>query len=233
MRWQLALLIGAEVVVLVPLGWLAWRSLRETRHWLRLALACRRTRRFGFDAIAPGPVALRGKALAIDLLTSAETGREGIFLGFSADRWDRSGMGGLSGHWVREEEDEEAAPFELSDGTATVLVDPAGARAMRVPVVERELAQPDGALIRYREQLIGEGEELLVVGEARAIGGFSPSEAYRGHGYRVVVRSGRDGLTLALPGGLGAALAIGTLGRAAGVLPALCAIALLLATLLG
>ena len=139
-------------------------------------------------------------------------------------------MGGLSGHWVREEDEEEAAPFELSDGERTVLVDPEGALVLRAPVSERELTTP-GTLCRYRERLIAEGEELVVVGEAETVGGFDPSDAYRGHGYRLVMKRGRNGLMVALPRGLGASLVLATLGRAAGVLPAIGALLLLGATI--
>jgi len=216
------ILVCGEVAFLIPFAWLGWRSLRAARPWFTLALACWRARRSGFDGIQPGPVALRGRTLGIDLLTSTETGRKGVYLGFSADRWDRSGMGGLSGHWVRAEEDEEAAPFELVDASnAAVLVDPEGARVLRAPVLEKELTQPGGGLVRYRERLIPEATELVVVGEAEAVGGFSPSEAYRGHGYRLVVKQGKDGLTLALPRGLMPSLVLATLGRIAGVLPAI------------
>jgi len=143
--------------------------------------------RSGFADLTPGLVALRGRVVPIDPLVSAETGRVGVYLAYTADRWQKSAsLGGIAGHWVRAEADEAAAPFEVADGEASVLVDPKGARVLARESVA-ELSQPDGVVVCYRESLIEVGEEVLILGRASHHGGFDSSSAFRGHTFRVVV----------------------------------------------
>ncbi len=203
----------------LPLLWLARRSLRAAAGNLRLLAAARRATPADFGHLAPGSVALRGRVVAIEPLTSAESGRRGVYLAWSADRWERtSTIGGLSGQWLRTEEDAEAAPFELTDGEQTVLVDPRGARIRNLPVVARELQLP--GRVRYREQMIEDGAELLVIGHAEEHGGFPPSAGYRGHGFRLAVTDGGRGeLTLAAPAGFVRQLALAAAGQLLGVVP--------------
>jgi len=227
--WVRVALIVVLAVAMVPLLRLARRSLLAARRSLRLWRAVAHARRSGFDDVRPGPVALRGQVLAIEPLISDETGRRGVYLSYSVDRWAVSApLGGTSGHWLRAEEKEEAAPFELTDGSRSVLVDPRGAQVLRPGGVTLELPQP-GGVVRYSETLIEDHSEVVVIGHAEAHGGFEPSAGYRGHGYRLTVTDrGRGDLTIAPPTGLGRALALQMLARCGGVLLAGAALYLLL-----
>jgi hypothetical protein len=224
----------ALAVLTVPLVHLGLRSLRAAWSSLRLWRAVARARSDEFAEVRPGPVALLGQAIAIEPLVSDETGRRGVYLAYSVDRWALSaGLGGTTGQWLRAEEDEQAAPFELTDGSQSLLVDPRGAQILRPPGLTLEIAQP-GGLLRYRESLIEERASLVVVGHAEAHGGFEPSAGYRGHGYRLTVTDGgRGDLTIAPPSTLRRALALRALAGVAGALPAAAAIYLLLAIVLG
>jgi len=218
-----AVALGLTVVAL----WLAWRALRAARTSLRLLRSLLRARDDDFSELSQGPVALRGRVVPIDTLLSEESGRRGVYIAHTVDRWQRGDaigtMGG--GSWIRAGEGEEAAPFELSDGETAVLVDPAGA-TFRVPYASGELdAAP--TKIRYREAVLEEGAEVVVVGEASSQGGFEPSSAYRGHNLRMVVQtSARDGLLIATTRGLRLSTLLQLVVRLVGVLPALGLLAL-------
>jgi hypothetical protein len=149
-----------------------------------------------------------------------------VYVAHTVDQWQRGGaIGGVGGGaWVRSSEGEEAAPFELSDGEAAVLVEPAGA-TFRVPYVSGEL---DGLMsrLRYREALLEEGAEAVVVGEAMARGGFDPSSGYRGHNLRTVIEAGSRGeLLVATARWLRASTLLELLVRLACVLPGLALLA--------
>ncbi len=174
-------------------------------------------RGLGFDSLEPGPVALRGRVAPIDPVISPETGEHGIYLTYAADEWGAShAVGRLGGQWLRAEEAEDAAPFELTDGQHSVLVEPEGAefRIKRDVWVKRE--QADGKLIRYNEGLIKEGDELLILGTCRVEGGFEPSSGYRGHNYRVVVAAP---MSISRPAGQAGRLGMQLAWRLARVLP--------------
>ncbi len=181
-------LVGILSLLMVPAAWLARGGLVGMADAMRGVLGALSPRTEGFDQLPEGRVALRGAVVAIDPIVSPETGRRGVYLTYTADRWGASvPMGRLGGQWLRAEASEEAAPFELTDGKSAVLVEPEGAsfELPRDQVVRRE--QQDGTFIRYQEGMLEEGDEVLVVGTARLVGGFEPSELYRGHNYRVVV----------------------------------------------
>jgi hypothetical protein len=224
----LALLVGFLGGTFVAC-WLAWRAARAAWRTLRLLRAVRRARDDAFGEISPGPVALRGTVVTIDPIVSEETGRRGAYLGYAVDRWQRGAtIGVVSGQWMRAEADAEAAPFELTDGLASVLVEPERARVLRVRPLTVEVPERDGSPMRYHETMIEEGAEVVVVGRAAARGGFDPSTAYRGHTLRTVVAAGEGELVIASPRGLAPSLLLQGLLQAAGVLPA---VAMLLITI--
>ena len=219
--------LAVAIAATVPALWLGWWALRAVRSSLRLLRLLLRARDSAFSQLRSGPVALRGQVLPIDALESGESGRRGVYLAHTIDRWERGGaIGGVGGgSWLRAEQGEEAAPFELTDGESAVLVEPAGA-TFRVPYASGELeAAP--TKIRYREAVLEEGAEVVVVGEASSQGGFEPSSAYRGHNLRMVVQtSARDGLLIATTRGLRLSTLLQLVVRLVGVLPALGLLAL-------
>jgi nucleotide-binding universal stress UspA family protein len=200
--------------------WLAWWSGRAAWRTLRLWRAVRSARADGFGDLAPGAVALRGTVVPIDPIVSEETGRRGVYLAYAVDRWQRGAtIGGVSGQWMRAEDDAEAAPFELTDGVASVLVEPAQAKVLHVRPLTVEVPERDGSPMRYHETMIEEGAEVVVVGHATARGGFDPSTAYRGHTLRTVVAAGEGELVIA-PCGLARSLLARGLLQVVVVLPA-------------
>jgi len=219
--------LAVAIAATVPALWLGWWALRAVRSSLRLLRLLLRARDAAFSQLRSGPVALRGQVLAIDALESGESGRRGVYLAHTIDRWERSGaIGGVGGgSWLRAEQGEEAAPFELTDGESAVLVEPSGA-TVRVPFVSGELeAAP--TRVRYREAVLEEGADVVVVGEAWPQGGFDPSSAYRGHNVRMVMQaSARDGLLIAASRGLTWSTLLQLVVQLAGVLPALALLAL-------
>lgn len=191
-------------LLLVPALWLGWRAWLSILRALRLLWALARARRDGFGQLKPGRVPLLGQVLPIDPVVSPETGRRGVYLAYAADRWGSStAIGTLAGQWIPTEAQEEAAPFELTDGRDSLLVDPAGASFWVPEGRPREIEQPDGRLVRYTESMLEEQQPVLVVGRAREVGGFDPSAAYRGHTHRLVLaaREG-DPLFIGVPDGL-------------------------------
>ena len=219
--------LAVAIAATVPALWLGWRALRAVRSSLRLLRLLLRARDSAFSQLRSGPVALRGQVLPIDALESGESGRRGVYLAHTIDRWERGGaIGGVGGgSWLRAEQGEEAAPFELTDGESAVLVEPTGA-TFRVPYVSGEVdAAP--TQVRYREAVLEEGAEVVVVGDASPQGGFDPSSAYRGHNLRMVVQaSARDGMLIAASRGLTASTLLQLFVRLAGVLPGLALLAL-------
>lgn len=217
------LLLVGLLVATGAATWFALRCLRALRHTLRVLGAFRRRGR-RLAELRPGTVALRGRAAAIDPLVAEESGRRGVYVAHSADRWVRSTtMGGLSGQWMRAAQEEAAAPFDVTDGERSVLVEPEGATfALSEPPTV--VTEAGGAAIRYREAVIEDGDEVVVVGTARERGGFASSSEYRGHSYRLVIGRDPDGrvpLTVVRPQGMLGAFVLQALLRAAGVLPAL------------
>jgi hypothetical protein len=219
--------LAVAIAATVPALWLGWRALRAVRSSLRLLRLLLRARDSAFSQLRSGPVALRGQVLPIDALESGESGRRGVYLAHTIDRWERGGaIGGVGGgSWLRAEQGEEAAPFELTDGESAVLVEPTGA-TFRVPYVSGEVdAAP--TQVRYREAVLEEGAEVVVVGDASPQGGFDPSSAYRGHNLRMVVQaSARDGMLIAASRGLTSSTLLQLFVRLAGVLPGLALLAL-------
>lgn len=211
-------------LLLVLAGFASIWLLRSSFQHLSLLARALRAKREGFEQLRPGLVALRGRVAPIDELTSSETGRRGVYLAYTADRWQKTAaMGGLSGHWIRAEADEEAAPFELNDGHHSVLVEPGQARVTVDQTVSRVM-QPDGTVVSYREAMIEEGADLLVLGEASEAGGFDPSSTYRGHSFRTVVTAGARGdLRIGPPGSLLRALMLAAASRVLGCSAALVA----------
>lgn len=200
---------GTLIVVAVLLvawaltGALAWWTGRGALRGFRLAAAPLLARREGFDDLSTGRVILRGRVVALDTLQAPETGRPCVYFSITVDRWDKTAtMGGFSGQWLRTEDTEEAAPFKITDGTNAVLVEPDGGQFRLAHVEQGERWQDDDSQIRYWERVIQEGDEVLVLGQARERGGFEPSEAYRGHNYRTVVCAGDGNLTVSGPPGV-------------------------------
>lgn len=212
--------IGLPILLTVTGIW-AGKALARFPSLGRQLLGAIRPRQSGFDALEPGPVVLRGRVAPIDPVISPETGERGVYLTYTADEWGASvAIGRLGGQWLRTEEAEEAAPFELTDGEHSVLVEPERAefKISRDTWVKRE--QADGKLIRYNEGMVKEGDELLVMGTCRMEGGFDPSAGYRGHNYRVVVASA-DGapLRISRPRGQVPSLALVLAWNLAKILP--------------
>lgn len=211
---------GVAMLVAVPLA--VW-SVQTSPRLLRLLRATLTARRRGFHALRPGAVMLRGRVIPIDSLVSPETQRRCVYLEYTADRWEvTSTLGPGTGHWQRAEADAEAAPFELTDGRRSVLVDPRGASFEVAGTQIRQGVQQDGSAVRYSERIIGEGQEVLVLGWAAEEGGFEPSAGYRGHNYRTVVTRGPDPqleLVVAVPDGLLARTLLGVTLRAAAMAP--------------
>lgn len=225
------MVIYAVLLVFLALAfvWLA----RATGRLVMLCWRAIRARRGGFDRLPTGPVALRGRVVSIDTLISPETGRKGVYLSYTADRWQRTAtLGGLVGQWIRAESDEQAAPFELTDGNASVLVDPHGAMVL-VPLEVSLVPQPDSSLVNYREGIIEEDAELIVMGNAIQKGGFEASSPYRGHSYRSVIRSSDDGrgLLIAAPRLLQKTLVLRSLVRALAAACVLAGLAFILSIL--
>ena len=177
-------------------GWAAravWRR-------LRLVWAARYAREEDYDDLKTGTVALRGKVVPLDALEAPETGRPCVYVSLTVDRWKNTAtMGGFSGQWIRMEAFEEAVPFRLTDGRHSVLVEPDGGRFHVQHTETGQRRQEDGSMIRFTEQIVSEGDEVLVVGQARQRGGFEPSEAYRGHSYRTVISAGEEELRVIRP----------------------------------
>jgi hypothetical protein len=197
--------ISLFFILLLPVT-LAWavragRAARLLFSELRTFLEVLDAKHDGFDELPHGRVALVGRVVPIDPVVSEESGRRGVYLRCVVDRLVRHTTFNLTGGvWNREGEDAETAPFEITDGKRTVLVDPEGAR-FEVPLDEPAQFSRNGVLIRYAEAILEEGTEVLVVGEAAEEGGFEPSQTYRGHTLRTVMRAGRDGLLVAHPSG--------------------------------
>lgn len=226
MRLSVLWLVGFVATAILTV-WLARCSLAAVTRTAGVLRAVRSARRRDFSDVAPGPISLRGRVLPIDELVSTESGRRGVYLAYSADRWMRtSTMGGLSGQWMRIEENEEAAPFEVTDGQCALLVDPGGA-TVQAPAISSEVCLPGGAVKRYRESVIEAGAEVLVVGQARAGGGFEPRGPYRGHGFRLVITDGGRGELLIVkePRGMMLRLSLQLAWQALGWVPLLALLA--------
>ncbi len=183
---------GLILVVLLAFwaatGALARWAAGDACRGLGLLMARINPRRERFDDLPPGKVALRGEVVPLDPLEAPETGQPCVYAAITVDRWDKNAtMGGFSGQWLRAEDSEEAAPFKITDGRNTVLVEPDGGQFHAEHVETGERRQDDGSLIRYTERVIRPGDDVLVVGQARQRGGFEPSAAYRGHNYRTVI----------------------------------------------
>ncbi len=148
---------------------------------------------------------LRGRVCPIDLLQGPYTGRQGVYLAYTVERWDRTpNVLGYGGKWLCTEHSEEATPFELTDGETVVLVDPHRAEVRVRPV--RGEVEVDPPLL-FSEAVIEPDTELTVIGQLTEEGGFDPSAAYRGTSVRPVVAAGAGGLLLAPPGELARRLA--------------------------
>lgn len=179
---------------------LAMWSTRAIWRGMRLVLAARYAHWHSFDCLETGRVALRGKVVPLDALEAQETGRQCVYVSLTVDRWDKTAtMGGFSGQWLRMEDSEEAAPFRLTDGRHSVLVEPDGGRFQVQQAETGQRRQDDGSMIRFSEQVIQQDDEVLVVGQARQRGGFEPSEMYRGHNYRTVISAGNEELRVIRP----------------------------------
>ncbi|MCA9669269.1 MAG: hypothetical protein KC503_26920 [Myxococcales bacterium] len=209
----IALVVGTGLAAV--LGRRATRGLRRSARRLS---AVSRARREGFSEVRPGPVALRGVVEPIDLVRSGLSGKQGVYVRTTCERWDDlPNTTGVGGKWVVAHRDEQAAPFELSDGHSAVLIDPEGAE-FRVPIRPGDSNDPE---LRYQEAVLVPGTEVVVVGEARHEGGFEPTSTYRGHTIGTVVARGRDGLFIAVPSRLGARLFGSVALSALAVLPVL------------
>ncbi len=204
--------------MLLAMAWLlsgalaAWAA-RAIWHGLRLVWASRYARQQGFHELKTGSVALRGKVVPLDALEAPETGRPCVYVSLTVDRWDKTAtMGGFSGQWLRMEDSEEVAPFKITDGTHSILVEPDGGRFHALPAEPGQRKQDDGSEIRFTEQIIQEGDEVLVVGQAHQRGGFEPSAAYRGHNYRTVISRGDGELKVIRPPAALTKKSLGTVG---------------------
>lgn len=154
----------------------------------------------GFNRLGSGTVALRGRVVPVDNMEAPESGQPCVYVSLTVDQWGRNAtMGGVTGQWLRMEDSEEAAPFQLTDGRHSVLVLPDSGRFQVQRLHKGQRLQQDGSLIRYSERLLQEGDEVLVMGQARPRGGFAPSEVYRGHNYRLVVDAGDGELRVFQP----------------------------------
>jgi hypothetical protein len=154
-------------------------------------------------------VGLRGRVCPIDLLKAPYTGREGVYVAYTVERWDRTpNVLGHGGQWLCTEHSEEATPFELTDGETMILVDPHRAEFLARSV--RGAVEADPPLL-FSEAVIEPDAELTVVGQLTEEGGFDPSAAYRGTSVRQVVAAGSRGLLLAPPRELAKRLAVGLL----------------------
>ena len=187
-----SVLFGVVAVILglalIPLGrgtLRAWRTLRSLARWRG---ASRRLRRDGFAELRSGFLALQGRIEPIDPIASSWSDREGVYLAYVTSRWESvPTMAGVTGgQWVVTQRDEVAAPFELSDGRATVLVEPERA-AIFAPTATFERSTP--ARARCVEQLLERHQDVIVIGDVTQVGGLTASGTYRGHGFRTVVRA--------------------------------------------
>jgi len=183
------------LVLLVPAWSRAALALRRSRRVMRWQKGARAPRTSDFDQLPMGPVALRGKAVPIDPLSSAWSGREGVYLCYSTSRYEphhSAVLGGVTeGQWTLAESDEVVAPFEIAGGESSVLVDPEGARVL-APTQTFEQETFEGKA-RRAEQMIESGDEVIVVGTVAQVEGFGPSRGYRGHSLRNVVKGERAG----------------------------------------
>ncbi len=189
--------------ILIFFLWLAWRFLRGAIQSLDFFWNVVRARRNHFNNIKPGPVALIGKVVSMQPLISEETGRKGVYLAYSADKWQAPATTstGIVGQWLRAEQGEQAVPFEITDGNHLIKIDPHQATFL-APNLLKEFEYA-GDRIRYSETLIEEGAEVLVIGQAEVQGGFEASSEYRGHSYQIVVAGkGKRNLEIVDTGGV-------------------------------
>jgi len=191
------LVVVLAMALVLVLAWLGWRLARALRDTLRQTSALRRGRNLPLSNLTPGShVGLRGHAAAIDQLESPASGREAVYLRLTEEIWDATpDMIGAAGKWVCASHREEAAPFELTDGTDSILVDPEGA-ILLAPAsrgVDRERGR------RYVEALIAPQDEVVVLGQVTEQGGFAPAGGYRGAPFRRVIARGSRGLLVATP----------------------------------
>jgi len=206
--------VGALALLLGLLGlWLAWRSGRRLADAAGQLRALRRGRRRRLDSLPVGRhVGLRGRVAAIDRIVSPATGREAVYIDRTEEVWDSTpNVIGAAGKWVCTAHSEEAAPFELTDGERSILVDPEGAEVLG-PVI-----RGGEAGTRYTEELIEPGARIVVLGQVTEQGGFIPEGGYRGSPFRRVIAAGRRGLLIATPDRLRRRLAV-RLGTHGGLL---------------
>lgn len=194
-------LTGAVAIGMALLGLgLAWWVGRGLRGTLSRLLALRRGSHDRLETLPVGSyLGLRGRVVAIDRIKSPHTDREAVYLERSEEVWDSTpNVMGASGKWVAAAHTEEAAPFELTDGQRSILIDPSGAEVL-APVTR---GGDPRAGIRFTEEAIEPDAEVVVLGHLSEQGGFTPEGGYRGSPFRRVMADGERGLLIATPGKL-------------------------------
>jgi hypothetical protein len=137
---------------------------------------------------------LSGRVAAIDRIESPASGREAVYIDRTEEVWDSTpNVMGAAGKWVCASHSEEAAPFELTDGERSILVDPEGAEVLG------SISRGGDAGTRYTEETIEPGARIVVLGQVTEQGGFIPDGGYRGSPYRRVIAAGPRGLLIATP----------------------------------
>jgi len=181
--------------------WFARRMGPKLGTTLRRLVALRRGR--SQEHLAERPVGaylgLRGRVVAIDRIRSPHTDRDAVYIECIEEVWDNTpNVIGAAGKWVAAAHSEEAAPFELTDGERSILVDPSGAEVL-APVTRG--GEPQRGM-RFTEEVIEPDTEVIVLGHLTEQGGFTPEGGYRGSPFRRVMALGRRGLLIATPGQL-------------------------------